>query len=102
MIAPESLYLRTARLCRAPASPLPAAARAQRHSQAAQGEREAIVADMARLSVEAGAVARAAKAAGKEREGRLVEVDVWKLEVRRLRTLLSRWVHCGCCVRVGW
>ena len=57
---------------------------------------------MARLSVEAGAVARAAKAAGKEREGRLVEVDVWKLEVRRLRTLLSRWVHCGCCVRVGW
>jgi hypothetical protein len=48
---------------------------------------------MARLSVEAGAVARAAKAAGKEREGRLVEVDVWKLEVRRLRTLLSRWVH---------
>ena len=75
-----------------PSPCLPAAARAQRHSQAAQRERETIVADMARLSVEAGAVARAAKAAGKEREGRLVEVDVWKLEVRRLRTLLSRWM----------
>ncbi len=45
---------------------------------------------MARLEVESSALARAAKAAAKEREERLVEVDVWKLEVRRLRVLLSR------------
>ena len=52
---------------------------------------------MARLSVESGAVARAAKAAAKEREEVLVEVDMWKLEVRRLRTLLDRQVE-----RLGW
>ncbi len=68
----------------------PPAARAQRQSQAVQRERAAILDDMARLGVESGAVARAAKAAAKEREEALVEVDVWKLEVRRLRTLLSR------------
>lgn len=64
-------------------------ARAKRQSLAVQQERAAILDDMARLEVESGAVARAAKAAAKERDDRLVEADVWKLEVRRLRMLLS-------------
>lgn len=67
------------------------AARAQRQSLTAQRERSALTDDMARLGVEAGAVARAVRAAAKEREGRLVEVDLWKLEVQRLRAALGRW-----------
>ena len=42
--------------------------------------------------MQAGAVARAVKAASKEREGRLVEVDLLKLDVQRLRAALGR---CG-------
>ncbi|KAL4443384.1 hypothetical protein ABPG75_011121 [Micractinium tetrahymenae] len=64
-------------------------ARAKRQSLSAQQERGSILDDMARLEVESGAVARAARAAGREREERLVEVVVLKLEVRRLRVLLS-------------
>ena len=45
---------------------------------------------MGRLEVESDATARAVKAATKEKEERLVEADVWKLEMRQLRGLLTR------------
>lgn len=47
---------------------------------------------MARLEVESAAAARAGKAAERERGERLVEADMCRLEVRRLRTLLGRLV----------
>ena len=79
---------------------LPAcAARAQRHSQAVQRERGAILDDMSRLALESGAAGRAAKAAAREREERLVEVDMGRLEVRRLRMALSRQARpAACCL----
>lgn len=75
--------------------PLPChdAARASRASLAVQRERAAIADDMARLSVEAGAVGRDLKAGARERESALVEADLLRLEVQRLRSLLGRW---GC------
>jgi DNA anti-recombination protein RmuC len=66
------------------------AARAQRQSQAVQSEQGAILDEMARLTVECTAVGRALKQAGKEREERLLCVDMGRLELRRLRTLLGR------------
>lgn len=66
------------------------AARVQRHSQAVRKERAAVADDMARLAVESAAVGRAVKAAAREREERLVERDLKKLEVRRLRMMLGR------------
>ncbi|PRW50762.1 flagella associated isoform B [Chlorella sorokiniana] len=65
-------------------------ARAQRASQAVQGERAGIMDDMARLTVEAAAVGRALKAAAKEREGKLVEVDLKKLEAGEVESLEVR------------
>lgn len=41
-------------------------------------------------------MARAVKAASKEREGRLVEVDLLKLEVQRLRAALGRCAALRC------
>lgn len=73
-----------------PPVPWPAAARAKRQSLAAQQERSSILDSMTRLEVESSTLARAAKAAARDREEGLVEVDVGKLEVRRLRLLLSR------------
>eukprot|EP00887_Chlorella_sp_A99_P001108 scaffold14.g1108.t1 len=64
-------------------------ARALRANAVISKERAAVLDVMARLEVESDATARAAKAATKEKEERLVEVDVWKLEVRRLRGLLN-------------
>jgi hypothetical protein len=60
-----------------------------------QRERDAILDCMARLEVESAAAARAGKAAERERGERLVEADMCRLEVRRLRTLLGRRVLRG-------
>lgn len=45
---------------------------------------------MATLEVEAEAAARGAKATQRNKEEQLVELDLWKLEVRRIRGLLAR------------
>lgn len=55
-----------------------------------QSEQGAILDEMARLTVECTAVGRALKQAGKEREERLLCVDMGRLELRRLRMLLGR------------
>ncbi|GAB4818571.1 hypothetical protein N2152v2_005617 [Parachlorella kessleri] len=64
-------------------------ARAQRQSQTSSKQRSSVLEEMSRMAVETESIARAVKVATKKKEEKLVEADVWRLEMRRLSSLLA-------------